>query len=123
VVRRVYLKRQPELIPSIILGNGFVAAQVIIAALNRDHQVIATVRAEEKAKQTRGALEKKVGSKISNLSFAIVPVVEADGAFDDILKAQEFVAVIHTATPFYLQALARLFSLATPSYTNWRLVQ
>jgi nucleoside-diphosphate-sugar epimerase len=116
VVRRVYLKRQPELIPSIILGNGFVAAQVIIAALNRDYQVVATVRAEEKAKQTTGALQKKVGSKISNLSFAIVPVVEADGAFDDVLKAHEFVAVIHTATPFHLQALAHFFSLVTSSY-------
>ncbi|PVG04398.1 NAD(P)-binding protein [Serendipita vermifera] len=75
------------------------SAQVIIAALNRDYQVVATVQAEEKAKQTTSTLQRKVGNKISNLSFAIVPVVEADGAFDDVLKAHDFDAVIHTATP------------------------
>jgi nucleoside-diphosphate-sugar epimerase len=82
-------------------GNGFVAVQVIIAALERDYQVVATVRSEEKAKQTRKALEKKIGSKASNVSFAIVPVVEAEGAYDEVLKANRFVAVLHTASPFH----------------------
>ncbi|PVG04397.1 NAD(P)-binding protein [Serendipita vermifera] len=85
-------------------GNGFVAAQVLIAALNKGYQVVATVRNEEKGTQTKTALEKKVGSNISNLSFAIVPSVEAEGAFDEVLKAHEFTAVLHTATPFHLHA-------------------
>ncbi|PVG04409.1 NAD(P)-binding protein [Serendipita vermifera] len=85
-------------------GNGFVAAQIIIAALSRDYHVVATVRSEEKAEQTRTAMEKNVGSKVSNLSFVVVPVVETEGAFDEVLKSNQFKAVIHTATPYHFQA-------------------
>ncbi|KAG8860177.1 methylglyoxal reductase (NADPH-dependent) gre2 [Serendipita sp. 405] len=85
-------------------GNGFVAAQVLISALTRGHQVVATVRNTEKGEQTKQALSSRVGDKISNLSFAIVPSIEAEHAFDEVIKNNSFHAVVHTATPFYLNA-------------------
>ncbi|KAG8833217.1 methylglyoxal reductase (NADPH-dependent) gre2 [Serendipita sp. 399] len=85
-------------------GNGFVAAQVIIAALKKDYQVVATVRNAEKGEQTKQALSSRVGDKIANLSFAIVPVIESEHAFDEVIKTNSFDAVLHTATPFYLNA-------------------
>ncbi|KAG8831531.1 methylglyoxal reductase (NADPH-dependent) gre2 [Serendipita sp. 400] len=85
-------------------GNGFVAAQVLISALTRGHQVVATVRNTEKGEQTKQALSSRVGDKISNLSFAIVPSIEAEHAFDEVIKNNSFDAVVHTATPFYLNA-------------------
>jgi hypothetical protein len=85
-------------------GNGFLAAQVIIVALQKGYQVVATVRTEGKANQTKAALEKKVGGRITSLSFTVVPVLEAESALDEVLKANEFVAVIHTATPCHWNA-------------------
>jgi saccharopine dehydrogenase-like NADP-dependent oxidoreductase len=89
---------------SIIIGNGFVAAQVIIAAISRGYLVVATVRTQDKITQTKTALGPRLGDKLSNLSFAIVLDIEADNAFDEVIKANQFVAVLHTATPFYLNA-------------------
>jgi len=88
----------------ISVGNGFVAAQVIIAAITRGYHVVATVRTEDKIEQTKIALGPRLGDKLGNLSFAIVPKIEADDAFDEVIKANEFVAVLHTATPFHLKA-------------------
>jgi nucleoside-diphosphate-sugar epimerase len=88
----------------LVLGNGFVAAQVLIATLDRGYEVIATVRNEEKAEQTRTALAPRVGDKIVKLSFHIVPNIEAEGAFDKVIQEHQFVAVLHTATPFHLNA-------------------
>lgn len=65
---------------------------------------MATVRNQEKAEQTRTALSSRVGDKISRLSFHIVPAIEADDAFDEVIQAHQFVAVLHTATPFHLKA-------------------
>jgi NADPH-dependent methylglyoxal reductase len=85
-------------------GNGFVAAHVLIATLNKGYEVVATVRNQEKAEQTKTALSSRLGDKISKLSFHIVPEIEADDAFDEVIKAHQFVAVLHTATPFHLKA-------------------
>jgi hypothetical protein len=74
------------------------AAQVLIAAVNRGYRVVATVRTEEKAEQTRGALGRYLSAdKLSAISFAIVPKIEAEDAFDEFLKKNEFIAVLHTA--------------------------
>ena len=80
------------------------AAQVIIAAIERGYHVVATVRTEEKTTQTKKALAPRLGSKLDNLSFTIVPQIEASDAFDEVIKANEFVAVLHTATPFHFHA-------------------
>ncbi|PVF94241.1 NAD(P)-binding protein [Serendipita vermifera] len=85
-------------------GNGFLAAQVIIVALTKGYQVVATVRSEAKANQTKAALERRLGNKIDDLSFAIVPILEAESALDVVLQAHEFVAAIHTATPCHWNA-------------------
>lgn len=91
-------------------GNGFVAAQVLIAALTRDYEVVATVRTQEKADQTKKALAPRVEGKISNLSFYIVPQIEEDHAFDEVVKTNNFTAVIHTASPLRAYATAVFIS-------------
>lgn len=97
----VYWRLSYSVSPS---GNGFVAAQVLIQGLNKGYTIVTTVRTQEKAEQTKKAIARHVGDKISNLSFAIVPKIDTDDAFDEVLKANEFTAVLHTATPFRLDA-------------------
>lgn len=86
-------------------GNGFVAAQVLIAALERDYTVVSTVRTEKKGEETKTALSSRLSpAQLSKLSFAIVPVIEDEHAFDKVLTENKFDAVVHTATPFILSA-------------------
>lgn len=82
------------------------AAQVIIAILSLEtpYSVVATVRDEIKGTQTKEALRSKLGDKVDNLSFAVVPDIEADDAFKAVMDNNDFVAVLHTATPFHLRA-------------------
>jgi nucleoside-diphosphate-sugar epimerase len=60
---------------------------------------VTTVRSEEKADKIR-SIHPNVGA--DKLSFAIVPDIAKEGAFDEAVKSDPpFEAVIHTASPFH----------------------
>lgn len=90
------------------LGNGFLAAQILIIALKRGYEVVATVRTSEKGVQTKKAIARKVGDKVDNLSFHIVPDMEPENAFDEVLQGNQFVAVLHPAAPVHYRAYVSL---------------
>lgn len=60
------------------------------------HSVVTTVRSQAKADKIKEAHPK------ADLSFAIVPDIAVEGAFDEAIKSTPpFEAVIHTASPFH----------------------
>lgn len=92
---------QHRLIDFYLIANGFIAAQILIASLKANYTVVAQVRSQRKADETRIAMERAIPSNLSNLSFVIVPTIESNGAFDEVIKNNDFDAVLHTATPFH----------------------
>ncbi|RKF55736.1 Ketoreductase azaE [Erysiphe neolycopersici] len=81
-------------------GSGFIAAHVLDLLLKRGHNVITTVRSEEKASKIRDAFRSSVSSGL--LDFRIVEDIAQPGAFDEALKIEGLEVVIHTASPFQL---------------------
>ncbi|KAG8533071.1 uncharacterized protein KY384_001854 [Bacidia gigantensis] len=76
-------------------ANGFVAGHILNVLLDAGYNVLGTVRSTssaEKVKVTHG----RYGDK---LSFALVPDIEAPGAFDEVIKNVD--GVIHSASPFH----------------------
>ncbi|KAK8134387.1 NAD dependent epimerase/dehydratase [Apiospora sp. TS-2023a] len=76
-------------------GSGFIAAHVLELLLQRGHEVVTTVRSEEKASKIRSA------HPDAKLSFVIVPDIAQPNAFDEVTKTPGLEAVIHTASPFH----------------------
>ncbi|KAJ3577102.1 hypothetical protein NPX13_g3465 [Xylaria arbuscula] len=86
--------------PKVLLtgGSGFIATHILQLLLSRGHDVITTVRSEEKAKIIRDA---HPGAK---LTVAIVPDIAVDGAFDEVMqKFTDIEYVQHTASPFHFK--------------------
>ncbi|KAI0007539.1 NAD(P)-binding protein [Xylariaceae sp. FL0662B] len=84
--------------PKVLLtgGSGFIAAHVLELLLKRGHEVVTTVRSEDKAAKIRAA---HPGAK---LAVAIVPDLAAPNAFDDVVKATPGLEYVqHTASPFH----------------------
>lgn len=79
-------------------GSGFVAASVLNVFIDAGYNIRTTVRSEQAADNVRNT-HGKYGSK---LSFAIVPDIAAEGAFDEAVKGVD--GVIHIASPFFLNA-------------------
>ncbi|KAF2453386.1 hypothetical protein BDY21DRAFT_382259 [Lineolata rhizophorae] len=80
-------------------GSGFIAAWVLDLLLQQGHSVVTTVRSRAKADAIK-AKHPEYGS--DKLSFAIVPDIAVEGAFDDAVKSDPpFEAVLHTASPFH----------------------
>ncbi|KAL2358401.1 hypothetical protein BJ546DRAFT_833250 [Cryomyces antarcticus] len=84
-------------------ANGFIGAHILSQLLGRDVSVRAVVRSEAKA----AALRADFASCASQLDFAIVPDMAADGAYADALTSTDtpFDTVIHTASPFLYKAV------------------
>ncbi|KAG8989284.1 methylglyoxal reductase (NADPH-dependent) gre2 [Tulasnella sp. 427] len=82
--------------------NGFVAVEVLMSLLKRGYDVVGTVRSESKT----AYLREKFNDAVANgqLKFAIVPDITAGGAFDEVLKQNRFGYVLHTSSPFFLDA-------------------
>ncbi|KAK7920637.1 NADPH-dependent aldehyde reductase ARI1 [Apiospora marii] len=76
-------------------GSGFIAAHVLELLLQRGHEVVTTVRSEEKASKIRSA------HPDAKLCFVIVPDIAQPNAFDEVTKTPGLEAVIHTASPFH----------------------
>ncbi|KAI1084659.1 NAD dependent epimerase/dehydratase [Whalleya microplaca] len=86
--------------PKVLLtgGSGFIAAHVLELLLKRGHEVVTTVRSEDKAAAIRAA---HPGAK---LTVAIVPDVAAPNAFDEVVKATPGLEYVqHTASPFHFK--------------------
>jgi nucleoside-diphosphate-sugar epimerase len=80
------------------LGNSFVGVPTIKELVAKGFTVEATVRSEAKAAQTIAVLTSEEASKTT---FQIVPDVTPDGAFDELIKAGSYDAVVHIAAPFH----------------------
>jgi nucleoside-diphosphate-sugar epimerase len=81
-------------------GSGFIAAHTLDVLLKRGHSVVTTVRTQEKADKIKADNKGAVNS--GQLSFAIVPDIAQEGAFDEaVISDPPFEAVLHTASPFH----------------------
>lgn len=76
-------------------GSGFIAAHILELLLQRGHEVVTTVRSEDKAARIR---EAHAGAK---LSIVIVPDIAQPDAFDEVVKTPGLEVVLHTASPFH----------------------
>ncbi|KIW18321.1 hypothetical protein PV08_02609 [Exophiala spinifera] len=77
-------------------GSGFVATHVLQKLLERGHQVVTTVRSDEKG---RFLLDLFKGKPVA---YTIVKDIAAEGAFDKAVRSEPpFEAIIHTASPFH----------------------
>lgn len=83
-------------------ANGFVASHVLSGLVERDYQVVASVRSEQKAQEI---LHLHPSWK-SNVSFVYIPDVAAQGAFNKVFEDQKvgFDYIIHTASPVNFSA-------------------
>ncbi|KAI1506686.1 NAD dependent epimerase/dehydratase [Biscogniauxia marginata] len=83
--------------PKVLLtgGSGFIAAHVLELLLKRGHEVVTTVRSEDKAAKIRAAHPN------AKLTIAIVPDIAQPGAFDEVAKTPGLEYVEHTASPFH----------------------
>ena len=81
-------------------GSGFIAAHTLDVLLKRGYSVVTTVRTEEKASKIKA--DNKEAVEKGQLSFAIVPDIAQEGAFDEAVKSDPpFDLVLHTASPFH----------------------
>jgi nucleoside-diphosphate-sugar epimerase len=78
-------------------GNGFIGVPTIKGLVANGYTVEATVRSEAKAAQTNAILTPDEARKTT---FRIIPDITPDGAFDELIKAGSYDAVVHTAGPF-----------------------
>jgi len=88
--------------PKVLLtgGSGFIAAHTLDVLLKRGHTVVTTVRTQEKADKIKE--EYKSAVEKGQLSFAIVPDIAQEGAFDQaVVSEPPFELVLHTASPFH----------------------
>jgi nucleoside-diphosphate-sugar epimerase len=81
-------------------GSGFIAAHTLAVLLQHGHSVVTTVRTQDKADKIKAAY--KAYADKGQLSFAIVPDIAQEGAFDEaVISDPPFEAVLHTASPFH----------------------
>ncbi|CAE6455829.1 unnamed protein product [Rhizoctonia solani] len=79
-------------------GNGFIAVHIIDLLLTGGHSIVATVRSESKTTYLRQKFADAVAKH--QLRFAIVEDIAVSGAFDEVLKSNNFDVVLHTSSPF-----------------------
>ncbi|KAF6810564.1 nad dependent epimerase [Colletotrichum sojae] len=81
-------------------GSGFIAAHILEQLLERGHDVVTTVRSEDKAQKIRDAHKDLPAGR---LQVAIVPDIAREDAFDEVVKTPGLEAVLHTASPFHFR--------------------
>ena len=88
----------PKSIVLVTGPSGYVGAHVFDAVLNAGYKARGTLRSEDKA----DFLKKKYSSTeyADDVSFAIVPDIQAPGALDDAVKDVEYIC--HVASPFFI---------------------
>lgn len=82
-------------------GSGFIAAHCVDYLLQHGHDVVFTVRSDEKGQKI---LKNHPGTPSSKLSYVLVADIAQEGAFDEAVKSDPpFEAVLHTASPFHFR--------------------
>ncbi|OAP63508.1 hypothetical protein AYL99_02735 [Fonsecaea erecta] len=76
-------------------STGHVGYRTLIEALSKGYRVRAAVRSESKVAEIRGA--KSTQPYLDQLSFVIVPNIEKEGAFDEVVKGADY--IVHIASP------------------------
>ncbi|KAI1851769.1 hypothetical protein JX266_003231 [Neoarthrinium moseri] len=76
-------------------GSGFIAAHILELLLQRGHEVVTTVRSDDKASKIRDAHPN------AKLAVVIVPDIAKSDAFDEVVKTPGLEVVLHTASPFH----------------------
>ncbi|KUI58655.1 NADPH-dependent methylglyoxal reductase GRE2 [Cytospora mali] len=79
-------------------GSGFIAAHILELLLANGHQVVTTVRSQDKAQGIHKA-HSSLGK--DRLETVIVPDIAQPGAFDEVVKTPGIEVVLHTASPFH----------------------
>ncbi|TPX12421.1 uncharacterized protein E0L32_006833 [Thyridium curvatum] len=78
-------------------GSGFIASHVLDTLLDHGFKVVVTVRSEEKGRKLLESLE---GPLKQAVSFAVVPDIAVEHAFDQAIQSDPpFDFVVHTASP------------------------
>jgi nucleoside-diphosphate-sugar epimerase len=65
--------------------------------LAQGHNVVTTVRSEDKAQKIRDTYK----DQASRLEVVIVPDIAKEDAFDEVVKTPGLEVVLHTASPFH----------------------
>jgi len=79
-------------------GNGFIAAHILAKLLLLNYSVVTTVRSPAKAEPIAAKYPDAV--KSGQIKFAIVEDITRKGAFDEVLKSEQFDGIMHTSSPF-----------------------
>lgn len=75
-------------------ANGFVAQTLVHQLLQKGYKVIGQVRSKDKGEHLTNIVSNP------GFSYEVVPVIEVEGAFDEVLKKHpEVEAFFHTASP------------------------
>ncbi|KIW91465.1 uncharacterized protein Z519_07431 [Cladophialophora bantiana CBS 173.52] len=91
-------------------GSGFLAAHCLNELLKRGHDVVVTVRSDEKGHYLQELFKGK------SVSYTIVKDIAVEGAFDEAVKADPpFEAVVHTASPFHFKVTDNKKDLLDPA--------
>ena len=94
-------------------GSGFIAAHCVDQLLQRGHNVVFTVRSDEKGEKI---LSNHRGTPKDKLSYVIVKDIAQEGAFDEAVKSDPpFDAVLHTASPFHFNVTDAKKDLLDPA--------
>ncbi|KAL1838632.1 hypothetical protein VTJ49DRAFT_2469 [Mycothermus thermophilus] len=81
-------------------GTGFVASHVLDCLLDHDFEVVVTARSNDKGQRILKSLDPSIQSRVS---FAVVPDIAREGAFDEVFRSKgPFDYVVHTASPYKL---------------------
>jgi nucleoside-diphosphate-sugar epimerase len=78
-------------------GTGLIGIKVIQLALKAGYSVRAAVRSQAKADAVLATPTVKEISPGSRLTFAVVPDILADGAYDEAVEGVKY--IIHVASP------------------------
>ncbi|KAF8596618.1 D-lactaldehyde dehydrogenase [Ceratobasidium sp. AG-I] len=76
-------------------ANGYFAAYAVKDLLSRGYTVVGTVRSSSKGDELK-KLHAQYGDKFS---YAVVPDIVKEGAFDEVIKEGKFDGVAHAASP------------------------
>ncbi|RKU44683.1 methylglyoxal reductase (NADPH-dependent) gre2 [Coniochaeta pulveracea] len=79
-------------------GSGFIAAHILEQLLQKGHNVVTTVRSEEKAQKIREAHPDK---NEDQLKVVVTGDIAKPDAFDEVVKTPGIEVVLHTASPFH----------------------
>lgn len=90
-------------------ANGFVGAHVLEHLLKANYRVRSTVRSLEKAR----FIEEKYKTKKEDLSFVVVPDIQANGSLDEAVKGCAFIC--HVASPYFTSTNDPLKELLEPA--------